>query len=204
MLSTDESPGRLGPAADVPPNDLRKDGVRFCRDRGVGPLARNDRISWVLSRRGCERGACRGGARLCGIRGVQAGFRPQAEIMGEVARSRSPAATLSRCWSTSSSVAKPAVISRSRICVHTASLVHHEHPLNGQLHHRRGDPRAARARTSRPELLRDWKRRGLVTARSRRIHTLVALRFVACLVRYVRMWRIVVGGGVRRCLRVGW
>ena len=33
MLSTDESPGRLGPATstDVLPNSLRKDGVRFCR-----------------------------------------------------------------------------------------------------------------------------------------------------------------------------
>ena len=41
MLSTDGSPGRLGPAADVPPNDLRQDGVRFCRwscaSRPIGP-----------------------------------------------------------------------------------------------------------------------------------------------------------------------
>ena len=36
MLSTDESPGRLGPAtsADVLPNNLRQDGVRFCREPG--------------------------------------------------------------------------------------------------------------------------------------------------------------------------
>ena len=38
MLSTDESPGRLGPAisTDVLPNSLRKDGVRFCRAGYVG------------------------------------------------------------------------------------------------------------------------------------------------------------------------
>jgi hypothetical protein len=37
MLSTDESPGRLGPATstDVLPNSLRKDGVRFCRESRV-------------------------------------------------------------------------------------------------------------------------------------------------------------------------
>jgi hypothetical protein len=39
MLSTDESPGRLGPATstDVLPNSLRKDGVRFCRRQRVHP-----------------------------------------------------------------------------------------------------------------------------------------------------------------------
>ena len=37
MLSMDESPGRTGPAtsADVLPNSLRQDGVRFCREQST-------------------------------------------------------------------------------------------------------------------------------------------------------------------------
>ena len=55
------------------------------------------------------------------------GLRPQAEIMGEVARSGTwPVAMLSRCWSISAAVAIPAPMSRSRICstVARSSVVH--------------------------------------------------------------------------------
>ena len=60
-------------------------------------------------------------------RGRVHGLRPQAEIMGEVARSGTwPVAMLSRCWSISAAVAIPAPMSRSRICstVARSSVVH--------------------------------------------------------------------------------
>src|SRR5450631_1635669 len=43
-------------------------------------------------------------------------FRPHAEIIGEVARSRRPLLTLTRCRASSVSVAIPAAISASRTC----------------------------------------------------------------------------------------
>jgi hypothetical protein len=44
------------------------------------------------------------------------GLRPQAETIGDVARSRRPVRTLDRCCSSSASVARPAVTKALRTC----------------------------------------------------------------------------------------
>src|SRR5664280_449893 len=61
------------------------------------------------------------------------GFRPHAETIGEVVRSRRPDITLARCRSTSASEAMPAATIRSRTCLIVArSSSMHAGPPSGK------------------------------------------------------------------------
>ncbi len=83
----------------------------------VQPTGPRDRPTSVLA--GDRRLDCPGPTGRAGrVRGVSrsAGWRPHAEIIGEVAKSSPPASTAARCRSISSSVASPSATSRSRIC----------------------------------------------------------------------------------------